>query len=252
MLIDPDHPPTNPRAGFAEPEFLAEPIAAAERWTGALPPNGQRASLRELRDVWAALAVRLDEQDREVHRLEAFHPPQPRGIIWENRTLYTNDEVDAATAELLERLPDRRPDDEAEIARLRVAIKGEIAGHRAKWQAIEDRLCVLRQQLEETERAVDGVLDRVYAAPIETIEDVALLLDVALGREVDIVGQALDPEETPFDLAFTGRLLRALVRLIPGFEFTSLRRDLLPDQLNALMTEPAESDEAEAIATAAE
>jgi len=39
----------------------------------------------------------------------------------------------------------------------------------------------------------------------------------------------------PDDYPMTGRLLRALARAVPGFEFNSLRRWLVPGQLEQLM-----------------
>jgi hypothetical protein len=81
---------------------------------------------------------------------------------------------------------------------------------------------------------ISSLVAQIRAAPAVTIEDYLALLDVAIEHEIDLA----------LEIAFYGaedfpmitRLLRALARTIPGFEFNSLRRAMSsPGQFEELM-----------------
>jgi hypothetical protein len=71
---------------------------------------------------------------------------------------------------------------------------------------------------------ISAVVAGIREAPATTLRDHLALLDVAIEHEIDLAA----------DIAFYGasdfpmitRLLRALARTVPGFEFNSLRRAL--------------------------
>jgi hypothetical protein len=81
---------------------------------------------------------------------------------------------------------------------------------------------------------IGAVVAEIREAPATTLHDHLALLDVAIEHEIDLAA----------DIAFYGardfpmitRLLRALARTVPGFEFNSLRRSLSsPGQFEQLM-----------------
>src|SRR5215471_8801375 len=79
-------------------------------------------------------------------------------------------------------------------------------------------------------------------APVTTVEDFAALLDVALEHELDLAGDIAS--WGPHDYPMTARLLQSLSRMVPGFEFNSLRRWLSSlGQLEQLMrtTDPIDA-----------
>jgi hypothetical protein len=80
---------------------------------------------------------------------------------------------------------------------------------------------------------ISAVVTAILNAPVTTTEDFIALLDVALEHELDL---ACDMAfYGPDDYPMTARLLRALACAVPGFEFNSLRRWLVPGQLEQLM-----------------
>jgi len=81
---------------------------------------------------------------------------------------------------------------------------------------------------------ISSVVAQISNAPAITVQDYLALLDVAIEHEIDLA----------LEIAFYGaedfpiitRLLRALARAIPGFEFNSLRRAIsTPGQFEELM-----------------
>jgi hypothetical protein len=83
---------------------------------------------------------------------------------------------------------------------------------------------------------ISAVVAEIRKAPATTLLDHLALLDVAIEHEIDLAA----------DIAYYGtgdfpmitRLLRALARTVPGFEFNSLRRWLSsPGQFEQLMGE---------------
>src|SRR6201981_3447661 len=86
---------------------------------------------------------------------------------------------------------------------------------------------------------ISAVVAGIREAPATTLHDHLALLDVAIEHEIDLAA----------DIAFYGardfpmitRLLRALARTVPGFEFNSLRRALSsPGQFEPLMDDGIE------------
>ena len=93
---------------------------------------------------------------------------------------------------------------------------------------------LLRDQEGRLLLDISAVVAEIRQAPATTLLDHLALLDVAIEHEIDLVA----------DIAYYGardfpmitRLLRALARTVPGFEFNSLRRWLSsPDQFEQLM-----------------
>ena len=87
---------------------------------------------------------------------------------------------------------------------------------------------------------ISAVVAKIREAPATTLHDYLALLDVAIEHEIDLAA----------DIAFYGasdfpmitRLLRALARTVPGFEFNSLRRSLSsPGQFEELMDDGVET-----------
>jgi hypothetical protein len=90
---------------------------------------------------------------------------------------------------------------------------------------------------------INALVYEIRDAPTTTTEDFLALLDVAIEHELDLA-----PDIAfygPADYPIIARLLRALARMAPGFEFNSLRRWLSsPGQFEQLMgdTTPLESE----------
>jgi hypothetical protein len=89
---------------------------------------------------------------------------------------------------------------------------------------------------------ISAVVAQIRDAPARTLHDYVALLDVAIEHEIDLA----------VDIAFYGaedfpmitRLLRALARTVPGFEFNSLRRAMSsPGQFDELMDRGMEACE---------
>jgi hypothetical protein len=87
---------------------------------------------------------------------------------------------------------------------------------------------------------ISSVVAEIREAPATTLHEHLALLDVAIEHEIDLAA----------DIAFYGaqdfpmitRLLRALARTAPGFEFNSLRRSLSsPGKFEQLMNDGIEA-----------
>jgi hypothetical protein len=118
------------------------------------------------------------------------------------------------------------------------------------WAKLEDEHCRLALAIDRAGSAgedlasmrerqvallleINAVVTAILHAPVTTTEDCIALLDVALEHELDLACDMAfyGPEDYPM----TARLLRALARAVPGFEFNSLRRWLVPGQFEQLM-----------------
>jgi hypothetical protein len=95
-------------------------------------------------------------------------------------------------------------------------------------------VALLRERQAHLLLHISAVVDQIREAPATTLHDYLALLDVAIEHEIDLAA----------DIAFYGardfpmitRLLRALARTVPSFEFNSLRRSLSsPGQFEQLM-----------------
>jgi hypothetical protein len=90
---------------------------------------------------------------------------------------------------------------------------------------------------------INALVAKIRDAPATTTEDFLALLDIALEHELDLA-----PDIAfygPADYPMITRLLRALARMAPEFEFNSLRRWLSsPGQFEQLMghATPLESE----------
>jgi hypothetical protein len=91
---------------------------------------------------------------------------------------------------------------------------------------------------------INALVAEIRDAPATTTEDFLALLDVALDHELDLASDIAF--YGPADYPMITRLLRALARMVPEFEFNSLRRWLSsPGQFEQLMGDatPLESEE---------
>ena len=81
---------------------------------------------------------------------------------------------------------------------------------------------------------INALVAEIRDAPATTTEDFLALLDVALEHELDLAPDIA--YYGPADYPIIARLLRALARMVPEFEFNSLRRWLSsPGQFEQLM-----------------
>ncbi len=87
---------------------------------------------------------------------------------------------------------------------------------------------------------ISAVVAEIREAPATTLHDHLALLDVAIEHEIDLAADIA--YYGPKDFPMITRLLRALARTAPGFEFNSLRRSLsLPGQFEELMEDGVEA-----------
>ena len=101
-------------------------------------------------------------------------------------------------------------------------------------QGIGAGLGRMRERQAELLLEISSVVAEIRDAPVTTVEDFAALLDVALEHELDLAGDIAS--WGPDDYPMTARLFRTLSRMVPGFEFNSLRRWLSsPGQFEQLM-----------------
>ncbi len=86
---------------------------------------------------------------------------------------------------------------------------------------------------------ISAVVAEIRDAPAVTLHDHLALLDVAIEHEIDLAADIAVYGAKDFPMIT--RLLRALARTVPGFEFNSLRRSLSsPGQFEQLMDEGVE------------
>ena len=71
---------------------------------------------------------------------------------------------------------------------------------------------------------ISAVVAGIREAPATTLHDHLALLDVAIEHEIDLAADIAHYGASDFPMIT--RLLRALARTVPGFEFNSLRRAL--------------------------
>ena len=104
-------------------------------------------------------------------------------------------------------------------------------------------LAPMRQRQARLLIEISALVAEIRDAPATTTEDFLALLDVAIEHELDLA-----PDIAfygPADYPMITRLLRALARTVPEFEFNSLRRWLSsPGQFEQLMGDatPLESE----------
>lgn len=87
---------------------------------------------------------------------------------------------------------------------------------------------------------ISVVVAEIRNAPATTLHDHLALLDVAIEHEIDLAADIAYYGARDFPMIM--RLLRALGRTVPGFEFNSLRRSLSsPGQFEQLMDDGIEA-----------
>jgi hypothetical protein len=79
---------------------------------------------------------------------------------------------------------------------------------------------------------IGALTAEIRRASPTALEDFVALLDIALEHETDLACDIAD--SGPIDYPMTVRLLRVAARLVPGFEFNSLRRWLSPEQFEEI------------------
>jgi hypothetical protein len=86
---------------------------------------------------------------------------------------------------------------------------------------------------------ISAVVAEIREAPATTLYDHLALLDVAIEHEIDLAAEIAVYGARDFPMIT--RLLRALARTVPGFEFNSLRRSLSsPGEFEQLMDDGIE------------
>ena len=79
---------------------------------------------------------------------------------------------------------------------------------------------------------IEAVIAQIRRASAMTIGDIVALLDIVLDHETDLACDIAN--DGSIDYPMTAQILRAAARLVPGFEFNSLRRWLSPAQFEQL------------------
>jgi hypothetical protein len=85
-------------------------------------------------------------------------------------------------------------------------------------------LTLLRDRQARLLLDISAVVAGIREAPATTLHDHLALLDVAIEHEIDLAADIAYYGASDFPMIT--RLLRALARTVPGFEFNSLRRAL--------------------------
>jgi hypothetical protein len=83
---------------------------------------------------------------------------------------------------------------------------------------------------------IEALKAEIRRALPTTIEDIIALLDVVLDHETDLACDIAN--NGSIDYPITAQLLGGAARLVPGFEFNSLRRWLSPTQFEELFPRP--------------
>jgi hypothetical protein len=148
--------------------------------------SGTRSPMKHARDLIVA-----DDRKAQTQPSIADAPARPSIAELHRRCIALEDERRALAVEIDE----RRIDDPAEHRRL-----------------IERERQVMRE--------IGAILARIGAAPVQSIEDIAVLLDLALDIEFDAPAPDLILQDRPWTLL----LVRGLRSLAPGVEMSWLRR----------------------------
>ena len=99
------------------------------------------------------------------------------------------------------------------------------------------RLAPMRERQARVLLEINSLVAEIRDASATTMEDFLALLDVALEHELDLALEIAF--YGPADYPIITRLLRALARTVPGFEFNSLRRCLSwPGEFEQLIGHP--------------
>jgi hypothetical protein len=93
-------------------------------------------------------------------------------------------------------------------------------------------LASLRERQARLLLDIEAVIAEIRRASAMTIGDIVALLDIVLDHETDLACDIANDGST--DYPMIAQILRAAARLVPGFEFNSLRRWLSPAQFEQL------------------
>jgi hypothetical protein len=93
-------------------------------------------------------------------------------------------------------------------------------------------LASLRERQARLLLDIEAVIAEIRRASAMTIGDIVALLDIVLDHETDLACDIAN--DGSIDYPMIAQILRAAARLVPGFEFNSLRRWLSPAQFEQL------------------
>ena len=93
-------------------------------------------------------------------------------------------------------------------------------------------LASLREQQARLLLDIEAVIAEIRRASAMTIGDIVAVLDIVLDHETDLACDIAN--DGSIDYPMIAQILRAAARLVPGFEFNSLRRWLSPAQFEQL------------------
>jgi len=93
-------------------------------------------------------------------------------------------------------------------------------------------LASLRERQARLLLDIEAVIAEIRRASLTTTGDIVALLDVVLDHETDLACDIAN--DGPIDYPMITQIVRAAARLVPGFEFNSLRRWLSPAQFEQL------------------
>ena len=93
-------------------------------------------------------------------------------------------------------------------------------------------LASLRERQARLLLDIEAVIADIRRASATTIGDIVALLDIMLDHETDLACDIANDDS--IDYPMIAQILRASARLVPGFEFNSLRRWLSPAQFEQL------------------
>lgn len=188
--------------------------ASAVLLAAAGPPIGAQAGAAEGRPVtpslaamhrrWAALKAEYTDIETEVDSIMMKNARRTWPFVsTDEGCVFSEAQIDA--------ILDRRPilssaRHQAHIEQQRRLYKAALVANQADFVATADRLGLAPavQRYNEIPPLIENLLDEIYAAPIETVGDVAAILDVAMGEgEIDIT--AMLSTKTPHPGSYSRR-----------------------------------------------
>jgi len=242
--------------------FAVLPAAGALRRQGDQLVGGMPGrSLAALHRIWAPLAAEVSRLDCDISDVELaagqdcirrkgkmlrsdaeidevidteidalLTPEQTLKIL---RVVRGDAEVDELIADDIRQEPSRRQALKAERQQLKIQLAERQAASEGAWERLGGPQ--METERDQAAAARAAIVAEIHAAPIRDLADIAAMLDVAMGENEIDATMASEPDGSPL----MRRLLRALVRQVPGFEFASLRVDLLPERYDRLFAEDA-------------
>ncbi len=186
---------------------------------------------------------------RELHRRWSEIEDELRLVYWQTRGRYdatlrpirvqgargilrSAEEIDAEIDERLAGAGTRRRT--AALERARTRLKGELEESCTARREREEQLGITelkhrRAALEgEAATMLDAIKDAIKRKPASSIEDIAVLLDIAL-REDRLLGAASFSSWFAEELPWLARLIRALHTAVPDIQFAAIKRSIPDD-----------------------